>query len=83
MDDERDHGVGGAEGVAGLTDVGAGVPGLQVQNHQVPVLVLISVVHIGLCAKKRKRSKNKPSLSQSQRSQMAERYCIKVSKRSK
>lgn len=82
MDDERDHGVGGAEGVAGLTDVGSGVPSLQVQNHQVPVLVLISVVDIRLCAKKRKRKTNLKYLNP-QRSQMAERYCIKVSKRSK
>lgn len=58
MDDERDHGVGGAEGVAGLTDVGSGVPGLQVQNHQVPVLVLISVVDIRLYVRKRKRKTN-------------------------
>ena len=68
MDDERDHRVGGTEGVAGLTDVRSGIPGLQVQNHQIPVLVLISIVYVRLCVRK---TKNKPSLSEFSRSQMA------------
>lgn len=39
---------GRSERVAGLTDVGPGVPSLDVQEYQVPVLILVSVVHIRL-----------------------------------
>lgn len=39
---------GRSERVAGLTDVGPGVPRLDVQEYQVPFLILVSIVYVRL-----------------------------------